>query len=157
MADRRIKQPKDITWEELTDDDHGHHWRGEPSDDDDAYEQDVIIAKANCFKATLGCLEVTGDASDLEESRRFGEAAFRTLIDLGNRMSAEHYGARLDKLSPRERELVEHLRSGKRLNEIAVILGNSIHTIRNHTKHIFRKVGVRSQVELLAVAGGTRG
>jgi DNA-binding CsgD family transcriptional regulator len=61
----------------------------------------------------------------------------------------------LSTLSNREREVVEGLRSGKRLSRLAEEFGISAHTIRNHLKHLFRKLGVHSQVELLARLGGT--
>jgi DNA-binding CsgD family transcriptional regulator len=42
------------------------------------------------------------------------------------------------------------LRQGIVLPEISRRIGCSKHTARNHLKHIFRKMGVRSQVELLS-------
>ncbi len=53
-------------------------------------------------------------------------------------------------LSPRELEIVEALEQGYRVAEIAEVLNVSPHTVRNHMKSVFRKVGVHSQVELLA-------
>jgi DNA-binding CsgD family transcriptional regulator len=61
----------------------------------------------------------------------------------------------LTKLSRRERDVVEGLRSGVRLSALARHFGLSQHTARNHLKHVFRKLGVHSQVELLARIGGT--
>jgi DNA-binding CsgD family transcriptional regulator len=59
-------------------------------------------------------------------------------------------------LSPREREVVEWLLAGLRPTIIAARVSISHHTVRNHLKHIFRKLGVRSQIELLAfVRGGS--
>ncbi len=53
-----------------------------------------------------------------------------------------------DRLSPRERELVELLAQGARLSGVARRLGLSHHTVRNHLKSVFRKLGVHSQHEL---------
>lgn len=50
----------------------------------------------------------------------------------------------------RERELLESLVRCRRLRDTAADLGISIHTARNHLKSIFRKLGVRSQADLLA-------
>ena len=63
--------------------------------------------------------------------------------------TAEPLGGRLDALSPREREIVGAVLSGKRVSAVARTLDISPHTVRNHLKSIFRKLGVHSQVELL--------
>jgi DNA-binding CsgD family transcriptional regulator len=60
-------------------------------------------------------------------------------------------------LSQRERDVVLALRRGLRLSDIARVLGISNHTARNHLKHVFRKLGVHSQVELLSVIGARAG
>jgi DNA-binding CsgD family transcriptional regulator len=56
---------------------------------------------------------------------------------------------RLRMLSPREWQVMERLRSGRRVVTIASELTISPNTVRNHLKSIYRKLGVRSQVELL--------
>ncbi len=55
----------------------------------------------------------------------------------------------LQRLSPREKEVLQCLLSGKRVPTIAKELFIAENTVRNHLKSIFDKVGVRSQVELL--------
>ncbi len=55
----------------------------------------------------------------------------------------------LSDLSPREVEVVSHLVSGLRVPAIAERLHISQHTVRNHPKSAFRKVGVGSQSELI--------
>ena len=57
----------------------------------------------------------------------------------------------LSALSLRELEVVAILRRGLRISQIATTLSISTHTARNHIKHIYRKLGVHSQVELLAM------
>jgi DNA-binding NarL/FixJ family response regulator len=52
-------------------------------------------------------------------------------------------------LSPREREVLLNFLSGNRVTTIASELFISEHTVRNHLKSIFAKLGVGSQVELL--------
>jgi DNA-binding NarL/FixJ family response regulator len=54
-----------------------------------------------------------------------------------------------ERLSRREREILRAVSSGQRVASIARLLAISPHTVRNHLKAIFRKVGVHSQVELL--------
>jgi DNA-binding NarL/FixJ family response regulator len=56
-----------------------------------------------------------------------------------------------DRLSTRERQIVEALASGRRVKDIAQDLVISTHTVRNHLKAIYRKLNVRSQFELLSL------
>ncbi len=62
----------------------------------------------------------------------------------------EGLGPDLSSLSDREREVVHALQRGLRVAEIAGQLHLSPHTVRNHVKRVFRKLGVHSQIELLA-------
>jgi len=55
----------------------------------------------------------------------------------------------LDQLSKREREIVETLLGEGSVTGVANSLHISLHTVRNHLKSIFRKLGVHSQVELV--------
>jgi PAS domain S-box-containing protein len=56
----------------------------------------------------------------------------------------------LAELSAREREVLGLLVGGERVAAIAAQLFISPHTVRNHLKSLFRKVGVGSQAELIA-------
>jgi len=53
-------------------------------------------------------------------------------------------------LTPRENELIRHLRRGLSNAEIADALGISLATVKTHVKHVLDKVGARSRTELLA-------
>ncbi|MGH0031082.1 MAG: LuxR C-terminal-related transcriptional regulator [Myxococcota bacterium] len=55
----------------------------------------------------------------------------------------------LAELSRREREVLARLVEGKRVPVIAQQLFISAHTVRNHLKSMFRKLGVGSQAELI--------
>jgi DNA-binding NarL/FixJ family response regulator len=55
----------------------------------------------------------------------------------------------IEGLSAREVEIIGALADGRRVTQIAGDLGISIHTVRNHLRSIFRKMGVHSQTELL--------
>jgi DNA-binding NarL/FixJ family response regulator len=69
----------------------------------------------------------------------------------GSRDKADSGGPEitLDQLSKREREIVETLLSEGSVTGVANNLHISLHTVRNHLKSIFRKLGVHSQVELV--------
>jgi len=55
----------------------------------------------------------------------------------------------LEGLSPREMEILTQILSAHRVPQIAQALHISPHTVRNHLKSIFAKVGVSSQAELI--------
>jgi len=55
----------------------------------------------------------------------------------------------LGQLSARERQIVELLLASRRVPGIAATLAISPHTVRNHLKAVFRKLGVHSQEALL--------
>src|SRR5688500_8080458 len=52
-------------------------------------------------------------------------------------------------LSQRERQIVSAHAAGKDPKTIAQSLDISVHTVRSHLKNIYRKVGVRTQLELV--------
>ena len=52
-------------------------------------------------------------------------------------------------LSERERQIVAHLAAGLRVAGVAHELGLAEHTVRNHLKHVFSKLDVHSQSELI--------
>jgi DNA-binding CsgD family transcriptional regulator len=61
--------------------------------------------------------------------------------------------SKIAQLSPREHEVLHWLSQGKSNIEIAMILGISSHTVKNHVGHIFEKLGVHNRYEaMLAVA-----
>jgi DNA-binding NarL/FixJ family response regulator len=58
------------------------------------------------------------------------------------------------RLSAREREVFDLLVEGYRVSQIAKMLFRSHHTVRNHLKAIFEKLGVSSQEEVVLRARG---
>ncbi|HET7544743.1 MAG TPA: LuxR C-terminal-related transcriptional regulator [Polyangiaceae bacterium] len=58
--------------------------------------------------------------------------------------------AGFDRLTRREAEIVSQIAAGADLRAAALELRISPHTVRNHLKGIFRKLGVRSRAELLS-------
>ncbi len=64
--------------------------------------------------------------------------------------------ARLESLSPRERQIVEHVIEGRTSKAIACRLGIGVKTVDSHRADIMRKLGVETVAELvlLLVRGG---
>ena len=59
---------------------------------------------------------------------------------------------RLDRLTPRETQILEQMAAGATPDRIAETLGMSPHTLRTHTQNILTKLGVHSKMEALVVA-----
>jgi two-component system, NarL family, nitrate/nitrite response regulator NarL len=55
-------------------------------------------------------------------------------------------------LSPRQRDVLQHLSEGVTNKEIALSLGISENTVKNHVKCIFAKLQVRNRIQALAIA-----
>ena len=88
---------------------------------------------------------------ELEDAmRRISDELGRIGLANGNAPAEPtHSHPDLDLLSRRERDVVTHLLQGHRVVSIAELLDVSEHTVRNHLKSIFRKLGVHSQAELV--------
>lgn len=77
----------------------------------------------------------------------------QTLLHTVQQAIEEAQGAALDeleRLSPRERDMVKALRAGLAPKQIALDYKISEHTVRNHIKSVYRKLGVHSQLELIS-------
>lgn len=77
-------------------------------------------------------------------------AALRGDMPEGVRREAEEQ--RLASLTPREREVLAFIVSGKQNKETAHLLGISVRTVEAHRDSIMRKLGVRSVAELTRLA-----
>ncbi|GIV00444.1 MAG: DNA-binding response regulator [Actinomycetota bacterium] len=72
---------------------------------------------------------------------------------LRHRRSADaDAAARLQRLTPRERQVLERMATGASSEEIARALGMSPHTLRTHVQNILLKLGVHSKMEALVLA-----
>lgn len=132
------------------------------------YDRIVAARKLPKFGSVIG--QLTCDRDDWASKERFNDGsldypgegreyaeAFQALLDIVGDFpflqGAEACGA-FAKLTPRERDVCDLLRAGVPLKRIHARIGISPHTARNHTKHIFRKLGVRSQIELVHLLNG---
>lgn len=90
----------------------------------------------------------------LDHLRRVLTEALRGLDEL----DAPPADDELRELTAREHEVLEQLLSGLTAAQVGEVLHISSHTVRNHMKSIFRKLGISSQVELLVrFSGRSRG
>lgn len=77
--------------------------------------------------------------------------ASRVLPRLLARPEPHASGRHLHSLTSRERQVLSHLSSGLTNREIALKLGLSIKTIKQHKTLLFAKIGVRNRVEATAI------
>ena len=68
------------------------------------------------------------------------------------RSADEDEQARLDRLTPREREILQRVAGGRSLAAIAAELGISRHTARTHVQNVLVKLRVHSKLEAVAMA-----
>jgi DNA-binding NarL/FixJ family response regulator len=54
------------------------------------------------------------------------------------------------RLSPREREVVDHVRQGKTNSEIAASLVISVGTVKRHLDNAYKKLGAKNRTEAIA-------
>ncbi len=97
--------------------------------------------------------------ASLEEAMRRIAAELERAGVATNATSARRHATvpELGRLSPRETEVLDRLLEGHRVTSIAGQLDVSEHTVRNHLKSMFRKLGVHSQAELVGlVRNGSR-
>lgn len=58
-----------------------------------------------------------------------------------------------DRLSPREQQVVERVARGLPDREVATQLSVSVHTVRDHLKSAYRKLGVHARIDLVHLLG----
>lgn len=68
------------------------------------------------------------------------------------REAQEHARRRVERLTPRETEILQRMADGLTQDEIALLLGISPHTLRTHVQNILTKLRVHSKLEALAEA-----
>ncbi len=60
-------------------------------------------------------------------------------------------------LTPMESRVAALRAEGKTVGEIASATGRRVNTIRTHARHIFRKLGITRQVDLVRLVPSTAG
>lgn len=115
------------------------------------------------------CLSMHNDKGYITQARRAGAwgyvlkdaAAAQLLEAIDTVMRGNPYfpagmeaapETELERITPREREVLQLIAEGKKNSEIAQLLIRSLHTVRNHRANIMRKLGVHSSIELVHAA-----
>lgn len=65
--------------------------------------------------------------------------------------------AALERLTPREREVLDALASGATNKEIAIALGSTPGTVKTHIERLIGKLGVRDRTQAAVIAVEHRG
>ena len=68
------------------------------------------------------------------------------------RQTDDDAARRLDRLTPRETEILSLMAEGKSQEEISTLLGVTPNTLRTHVQNVLTKLAVHSKVEALALA-----
>lgn len=120
-----------------------------------AEAQETVWAAAKQQRDALERLMTPGDLSHLDESDEWLISSRFVGLQPNREDELDKYASRgeeyAERLSLREKEIVEALSTGKRVKEIAQELVISSHTVRNHLKAIYRKLNVNSQLELVSL------
>jgi DNA-binding NarL/FixJ family response regulator len=103
------------------------------------------------FGATA-CLSKETQARDILNAIHLASRGMHVLPRVGGD-GALPPAPRPDVLTPREADVLEHLRTGASAAEIAHALHVSVETVRTHRRNIYRKLGVRTRRELAALVG----
>jgi len=137
----------------------------------DGFEVQAALAASGCLRPIIfltgnGSIAVTVTAmragavnflvKPVEESRLFEAVEEALKIDAAERQTGRLRRAlveRLATLTPREREVLEHVVRGRLNKQIAADLGTVEKTIKVHRARVMHKMGARSLAELVQLAG----
>lgn len=118
--------------------------------------QEAIEAGVNGFlPKSVGVAEVTAAIRRAHAGEDLVYAAELARMVERIQARAQHSEERMErmmKLTPREVEILRLLASGSLTKRIAVELGLSVGTIKNHIHNILKKTGARNQLEAVAMA-----
>jgi len=125
------------------------------------HNDDHLLARA-VQAGAVGVLRKTEAVSNVATSIRRAyereplhpeEEVERAMRRLRHRRDADDDARRrLDRLTPRETEILELMARGHTPDEIAALLSMSPNTLRTHTQNVLTKLGVHSKMEALVLA-----
>jgi DNA-binding NarL/FixJ family response regulator len=108
-----------------------------------------FLSKETALSEIVGSVRLAYQGETLMEP----EEVRRVLRHLRHRRTQEaDEKQRVDRLTPRETEILQLMAQGLPTDEIAAQLGVSPYTLRTHVQNILTKLGVHSKLEALAFA-----
>lgn len=126
-----------------------------------AHEDDLVLARA-LEAGAVGYLSKTEGIDQVPRAVRLAyreepvvpvDEARRLLRHLRHRRSQEATERqRVDRLTPRETEILRRMAEGLTPDRISETLGISPHTLRTHVQNVLMKLGVHSKMEALTLA-----
>ena len=124
-------------------------------DDDHLLARAVQAGASGLLRKTEAVVDVAstvrrahrGEAINDEEEVETAQRRLRHRRDLD-----EDARARLDRLTPRELEILSAMAAGRSPEEISTSLGMSPNTLRTHTQNVLTKLRVHSKMEALVLA-----
>jgi two-component system, NarL family, nitrate/nitrite response regulator NarL len=105
-----------------------------------------IVLKDGAEDALVACLETVAGGG-----RAVPESLLQRALDLSLVPPAHHP---LAALTPRERQIAEHVGRGQRNKEIAAALGMSEGTVKVYLHTMYQKLGIENRTELALMAHG---
>ena len=111
---------------------------------------DVPSARAAFRAEAVDFIEKPFDDRQLREAIEAAFAIEERRLERDSTRQAD--AARLERLTPREREVLEHAARGLHAKEIGALLGISARTVEVHKTRIMEKLGVRNIAELVRFA-----
>lgn len=102
---------------------------------------------------TLGAVTLLEKPFSLEELlTQIRKALDKDAAERAARGKVDDVRARLAALTPKEREVLDHVTAGRTNREIADTLGLSVRAVEDRRARLMRKMGVTSLAELIALA-----
>lgn len=128
----------------------------------------IQVPLKNASRTPIGSLNFASSVADLRVSARDLETAelladlFEAAVARVRSLPASDAAAASDAgplsvLSRREREVAELIADGLSVGDVADRLTLSVHTVRQHTKNIYSKLGIGSRVALTRLVLGRAG
>lgn len=130
--------------------------------DDDKLERSMVVHEvaAHARASAAGGLDrpppvarvraISGEWLLVRGSRLAGRGQTAVLLEPAHRSDVAPVLLHLHELTPRERQVAQHLLTGRSTADIAADLWITPDTLRGHVKSVFAKLGVNSRPELFA-------
>ena len=108
-----------------------------------------VVAVGDCpLRERGGAVVAAAREAMLNAAKFAGEAPISVYAELSGEIPAAQVDPELDLLTPREREVLQHIARGYMYKEIAAQLGISAKTVEAHVSAVLRKLQLSSRHEL---------